>query len=52
MNRFNLFASEFSRILGDFGAARSCAAAVRAGRRPSEAALRRLGLDASLFDRR
>ena len=52
MPRFSHLTNGIGRFFSQFGAARSCAAALESGRRPSERALRTLGLDASLFERR
>ncbi|MBO0905565.1 hypothetical protein [Jiella sonneratiae] len=51
MSRKRGFVSHVSDFFADFRAARECAAAVEAGRRPREAALRHLGLNAGMFDR-
>lgn len=51
MTRQKGFIAGFADFFADVRAARHCATAIEAGRKPPEAALRRLGLKAEMFDR-
>ncbi|NDW06269.1 hypothetical protein [Jiella pacifica] len=51
MKRQRGFVAGVVDFFGDVRAARHCAAALEAGRKPPEAALRRLGLNREMFDR-
>ncbi len=50
MSHARKFASTLGIMFDDFRAARSIAAAVDAGRKPPQRALRTLGLDESIFN--
>ncbi|MCP3056414.1 hypothetical protein [Aurantimonas marianensis] len=50
MSHARKFASTLGTMFDEFRAARSVAAAMDAGRRPPERALRTLGLDGSIFN--
>ena len=51
MSRRKGFVGGVTDFLSDMRAARHCAVAIEAGRKPPEAALRQLGLNAEIFDR-
>jgi hypothetical protein len=49
-NRFSQFSRQIRSFADMFGGAVECAAAVEAGRRPSERALAKVGLSKNSFD--
>ncbi|WP_176222896.1 hypothetical protein [Aurantimonas sp. 22II-16-19i] len=51
MSRRKGFVGGFADFLSDVRAARHCAVAIEAGRKPPQAALRQLGLDGEVFSR-
>ena len=50
MTQRKRFVTSVVDFFGDVRAARHCANAIEAGRKPPEAALRRLGLNREMFD--
>ena len=50
MRRVSRITAGFDRFFGQISAARACATAIESGRRPSQKALRTLGVDPNAFD--